>query len=261
MSPPLIRATGLGWRAGRRQVLGPLDLAIGRGECTVLVGPNGAGKTTLLRLLAGMLAPSEGEVAYEGASYRGASRRELARRIAYVPQIRPARVPFTVAALVLQGRFPYLSRLRLDTTEADLAAARRALALAGVEALAERRLDELSGGERQCAYIAAALAQESPVLVLDEPTTHLDPHHQRQVAALLARLRGEAGRTILLATHDLNFASQLADRVALLAGGRVLAQGSPAELLGAERLGELFAAPFLAVRGGERPLTLLSLDP
>ncbi len=261
MSQPLVSARQITWHVGPRRILGPVDLCVEAGECLALVGHNGAGKTTLLRLLAGLLVPSRGEVRFEDVPYRSFSRRELARRIAYVPQVRPARVPFTVAELALQGRYPYLSRLAAQPSADDERAVRAALAMTGMTDLAARRLDELSGGERQAAYIAAALAQEAPLLVLDEPTTHLDPRHQRDTAGLLQRLRSETGRTVLLATHDLNFASQLADRVALVAAGELVAVEPPAALLKPERLATLFGVPFLPVREGERPLVLVSLDP
>ncbi len=261
MSPPaLLTARGLAWRVGARTVLGPLDLDLARGECLALVGPNGAGKTTLLRLLAGVLPPTAGEVRYQDRPYASLSRRELARRVAYVPQVRPARVPFTVEELVLQGRFPHLSAFQLAPRPQDYRAVRESLELAGVAPLSGRRLDELSGGERQAAYIAAALAQEAEILLLDEPTTHLDPRHQRDVAAILLALRRRGDQTVVFATHDLNFASRLADRVAALQEGRLLASGTPAELLAPPLLTRLFAAPFTVVASGERPLTLLAFD-
>jgi iron complex transport system ATP-binding protein len=255
----VLRARGLAWRLRGGVRLGPLDLDVWRGECFFLVGPNGAGKTTLLRTLAGLLRPSEGRIEWEGRSLDELSRRELARRLAYVPQIRPARVPLTAEEVVTLGRYPYLEPLQWAPRPEDRAAVERALALVEIEALRARRVDELSGGERQAVWIAAALAQEAPVLVLDEPTTHLDPRHQREVAALLRRLKAEAGRTVVVATHDLNLASLLADRLLALSGGRALACGPPAEILRPETLRQLFAAPFEIVRGGERPVTLLEL--
>ncbi|HSL81193.1 MAG TPA: ABC transporter ATP-binding protein [Thermoanaerobaculia bacterium] len=257
---PLLAARGLGWHAGGRRVLGPLDLDVARGESLVVVGPNGAGKTTLLRLLAGLLAPSEGEVRLAGRPLAGHGRKELARRIAYVPQLRPVRVPLSVEAVVLLGRYPYLRPFQLAPAARDLEAVAEALRLVEIEPLRERPVEELSGGERQAVYIAAALAQEAEILVLDEPTTHLDPRHEREIAALLPRLRREAGRTVVTATHDLNFASLTASRLVALKEGRILASGRPAELLEPGLLGELFEAPFEVVRPGERPVTLLRLD-
>lgn len=261
MSEPLLAAHGLSWDADGRTILGPLDLEVRAGECLVLVGPNGAGKTTLLRLLTGLLRPRAGDLVWRGRRYAELSRRELARRIAYVPQIRPARVPLTVEEVVLLGRYPHLSALQWAPRAADFAAVDEALARVGVDELRRRPVDELSGGERQAVFIAAALAQEAELLVLDEPTIHLDARHQSDLAGLLLRLAGEAGRTVVLATHDLNLASLLGDRLLALAGGRILAAGRPAEILRTDLLERLFRARFEIVRPGDRPVTLLRLEP
>jgi iron complex transport system ATP-binding protein len=255
---PLVEAKRLSWRASGRRVLGPLDLKVRRGECLAVVGPNGAGKTALLRLVTGLLAPSDGGLEWQGQAYRRLSRVELARRIAYVPQVRPVRVPLNVEQLVLLGRYPYLSRWRAAPRAEDFAAVESALERVDALALRHRPLTELSGGELQTVYVAAALAQGSELLVLDEPTTHLDPRHQREIAALLQRLAGE--RTVLTATHELNFASLVADRVLGLREGRALALGAPAEVLREAVLLRLFDAPFETVRGGARPVTVLGLE-
>ena len=256
---PLVTARRLGWHAGGRRILGPLDLEIERGECLAVVGPNGAGKTTLLRLVTGLLAPSEGELLWDQTPYPALSRPALARRIAYVPQVRPARVPLTVEQLVLLGRYPYLRRWRLAPGAEDYAAVGRALDRVDASRLRKRRLVGLSGGELQTVYVAAALAQGAELLVLDEPTTHLDPRHQRDIAGLLARLAGE--HTVLTATHELNFASLVADRILGLRDGRPRALGPPAEVLEESVLKDLFEAPFETVRGGDRPVTMLELGP
>jgi len=259
MSRPLVAARGITWCMGAHFALGPLDLDVETGECLVIVGPNGAGKTTLLRCLTGLLRPTSGTLAYRGQAYPALSRRGLARRIAYVPQTRPARVPLTVGELVLLGRYPYLSPLRLAPRPEDFAAVEEALALVGIAGFRERPVDELSGGERQAVYIAAALAQKSDLLVLDEPTLNLDARHQRDLAALLLRLKADAGRTVVMATHDLNLAALLGDRLLALAQGKILALGTPAEIARPELLFELFGARFELVRGGPRPVTLLEL--
>lgn len=258
---PLLVARGLAWTSGGRTILGPLDLEILRGECLVVVGPNGAGKTTLLRCLTGLIPPSAGEISFEGRSFQSLSRRAIARRIAYVPQIRPARVPLTAEEVVLLGRYPHLSTLQMAPRPEDFAAVDEAFRVVAIEDLRRRPLDELSGGERQAVYIAAALAQESELLVLDEPTVHLDARHQRDLAALLLRLKETVDRTVVIATHDLNFASLLGDRLLALAAGKVLAVGRPSEILRTDLLGELFQARFEVVRGGDRPVTLLELVP
>ena len=255
---PLVATRGLVWRAGGRRILGPIDLEVRRGECVAVVGPNGAGKTTLLRLVTGLLAPSAGKLEWDDTPYASLSRAELARRIAYVPQVRPARVPLDVEQLVLLGRYPHLGRWRLAPRAEDYAAVERSLERVGALELRKRRLGELSGGELQTVYVAAALAQGSELLVLDEPTAHLDPRHQREVAALLLRLAGE--HTVLTATHELNFASLVADRVLGLRDGCARALGPPAEVLRKAVLTELFEAPFETVRGGERPVTVLGLE-
>ncbi len=262
-APPVLSARGLvreeRGRGNRGWKLGPLDLEVAAGECVALVGPNGAGKTTLLRCLAGLRTPSAGELTHRGRNFDELSRRELARRIAYVPQVRPASVPLTVREAVELGRYPHLSRFQLASSAADHRAVDQALAAAGIEAFAERPLDELSGGERQMAWIAAALAQAAEVLILDEPTTHLDPRHQRDVAGLLHRLHREEGATILFATHDLDLAGLLGDRVLALRAGRIAALGLPREVLAADSLAALFDAPFLS--DGQGRAARLSLAP
>lgn len=252
---------GVGWDVAGKTILERIDLEIEASECVVIVGPNGAGKTTLLRLIAGLLEPSRGSMVWERTPYPSLARRELASRIAYVPQSRPLHVPLSVEQLVMLGRYPYLSPLRLAPRASDFGAVAQAMELAGVTELRHRRLEELSGGEKQSAYIAAALAQEAEVLVLDEPTTHLDPHHQREIAALVLRLNRQQRLSVVLATHDLNFASLLADRVVALQQGRVQASGRPDELLRPERLAAIFDAPFSVVRAGKRPVTLLEMEP
>ncbi len=241
----LLTARQLEWRAGERTILGPLDLDVRRGECLAVVGSNGAGKTTLLRLLTGLLRPSGGELRYGDRPYTALSRRELARRIAYVPQIRASRVPLKVEEVVLLGRYPHLSRMQIAPRAADFAAVEEALAVVG--------------GERQAVYIAAALAQQSELLVLDEPTLHLDARHQHDLAGLLLRLKSGADRTVVLATHDLNLASLLGDRLLALVAGVPLACGPPAEIVNPDLLDCLFQARFEIVRGGERPVTVLDL--
>ena len=261
MTEPILSVRDLVWEPDGRRILGPVDLDVVRGECLAVVGPNGAGKTTLLRCLTGLLRPTAGDLRFEGRPFLTLSRRALARRIAYVPQIRPARVPLTVEEVVLLGRYPHLSAFQIAPRREDFAAVDAALALVGIDDLRRRPVDELSGGERQAAFIAAALAQEAELLVLDEPTIHLDARHQRDLADLLLKLDAEAGRTVLLATHDLNLASLLGDRLLALSSGKVLASGTPSQILEPGLLERLFRARFEIVHGGERPVTLLQLGP
>ena len=258
--PVKVGIRGVGWEVAGKAILERIDLDVAPSECVVIVGPNGAGKTTLLRLVAGLLEPSHGGLFWEQVPYESLSRRDLASRIAYVPQSRPLQIPLTVEQLVLLGRYPYLSPFRLAPRTSDFDAVTRAMELAGVSDLRQRQLGELSGGERQSAYIAAALAQEAEVLILDEPTTHLDPRHQRQIAALVLRLNREEKLSVVLATHDLNFAALLAHRIVALQKGRIQAVGRPDELLRPDQLTEIFDAPFSVVREGDRPLTMLEME-
>ena len=205
-----------------RAVLAGVSLAARPGRVLALLGPNGCGKSTLLRTMAGLLPPLGGEVLLDGR--RDYSPRQAAQRVAYLPQSRTA-PNITVRRLVLHGRFPYLSYPRRYGRE-DYEAVDRALAAADALDLADRPLPELSGGQRQKAYLAMALAQETETILMDEPTTYLDIRHQLEVLALVRRL-AEEGRGVVLALHDLCMALTAADDVAVLGEGRLLALGGP----------------------------------
>ena len=205
-----------------RAVLAGVSLAARPGRVLALLGPNGCGKSTLLRTMAGLLPPLGGEVLLNGR--RDYSPRQAAQRVAYLPQSRTA-PNITVRRLVLHGRFPYLSYPRRYGRE-DYEAVDRALAAADALDLADRPLPELSGGQRQKAYLAMALAQETEAILMDEPTTFLDIRHQLEVLALVRRL-AEEGRGVVLALHDLCLALTAADDVAVLGEGRLLALGGP----------------------------------
>ncbi len=213
-APPLLAARALLRRDGGRTVVGPLDLELRTGESLAIVGPNGAGKTTLLRLLAGVLAPSAGEVRLAGADLAKTPRREVARRLVYLPQHPPVEVPLTVERYLLLARFPHRDGWRGPTANDD-DAVDAALAATDLLPLRARPLAALSGGERQLVQLAGALVQGGDTWLVDEPTAHLDPAHQRRVARLLAELHARDAaasgpRTLVLATHDLNLAAMLA---------------------------------------------------
>jgi iron complex transport system ATP-binding protein len=226
--------------------VGPVDLEVAAGECWVVIGPNGAGKTSLLRLLAGILPPSHGHVELQGSS-TDRNRRETARRIAYVPQLRPLSVPLSVEEVVLSGRYPYLDAWQWAPAASDRAAIDHALDLVGLTSLRDRSVDRLSGGERQAVYIAAALAQEAEILILDEPTTHLDPRHQRDIARLVGRLRDDGRHGLVVATHDLAFGAALADHALALSRGAVFARGRADDVFQVDLLGRLFETRFSLV--------------
>ena len=210
--------------------LADVSFAIAAGEIFGVIGPNSAGKTTLLRLLTRVVTPERGEVRLEGRPLARLAHAELARRVAVVPQDAPRPFPFSVEQLVLMGRYPH-GPGRFFESDEDRALARAAMAATGVLELAALPLEQLSGGERQRAMLARALAQQPTLLVLDEPTAHLDLRYQAETAALLRRLNRERDMTILLVSHDLNLAAELCDRPLLLRAGEVARVGTPVEVL------------------------------
>ncbi|HEX5503760.1 MAG TPA: ABC transporter ATP-binding protein [Thermomicrobiales bacterium] len=224
---------------GSRLVLEQLSLGIERGGVTALVGPNGSGKSTVLKALARLLHPRHGAVYLDGRDISRLPTREVARRLAMLPQAPSAPEELTVAELVEQGRYPHMGPLRLFD-DADRAAIARALTETGMTEFRERPLDSLSGGERQRAWIALALAQETPILLLDEPTTYLDVGHQFEVLDLLRRLNTEQGMTIVLVLHDLNQAARFSRRLVVFEAGGIVADGTPAAVLTPELLARVF---------------------
>jgi len=246
VSPPLVELRGVGFAypgSGTGQArpfrLADLTFEIGTGEIVGVLGPNSAGKTTLIRLLTRVLAPDAGGILLEGRPLPHWRPAELARRVAVVPQGAPPEFPFTVEELVLMGRYPHAPE-RYFESPADRESARAAMQATSVLELAAQRLDSLSGGERQRAAVARALAQEPRLLVLDEPTAHLDLRYQAETAALLRRLNRERGVTILLVSHDLNLAAEVCDRLLLLAAGRQVAVGAPEAVLSETLLAAAF---------------------
>ncbi len=247
-SRTLVTARGLVVRLGGREVLRGIDLAVGPGEFLLVAGPNGAGKTTLLRALAGVIVPSRGEVRLAGDPVTELPRREAARRVAYLPQGDVAEQGLRVRELVALGRWHRLGVLGTPG-KADREAVDRALAATDTAHLADRRLGELSGGERRRVLVARALAQEAPLLVLDEPTTGLDAGHACELIALLAGLAAE-GRGVVASLHDLFLAGRGPSRAVLLAGGRVVDEGDPLRVLTGEAACRAFGIPFVAGPGG-----------
>jgi iron complex transport system ATP-binding protein len=235
-----VRLRGVAVEHGGRTVLHPIDLDIEAGAWLGIVGPNGAGKTTLLRALAGTV-PHDGALALGGEATDGLRPRERARLLAVAPQQPTIPAGVTVSDYVLLGRTPHIPLLGSETAH-DLAVVGEVLALLDLTGLAPRELATLSGGERQRAVIARALAQEAPVLVLDEPTTALDIGHQQQVLALVDDLRHERRLTVVSAMHDLTLAAQHADRFVLLHEGRVAARGSAREVFTPDTVRRVFDA-------------------
>ena len=222
-------------------VLRDIDLNIGDGEMVGVIGPNGCGKTTLLKLASGVLSPVRGEVSLGGISLKKLSRKQVARHVAVVPQYFNIPFAFTVAEVVLLGRTPFISTISGETRR-DHAMSALALGLAGINHLKNRYFNDLSGGERQKVILAMALAQEPKLLLLDEPTTHLDISHQVEILELVKSLNREQGVTVVAAMHDLNLAALFFERLVLLKEGAIFADGSPREVLTEDTIQDVFSA-------------------
>ena len=225
-----IEAEHVSYAYGSTPVLRDVSFDVNQGDFFVVIGPNGSGKTTLLKILCGILKPGRGHVKALGRSLRQFSRKALARHVALVPQAFPADFPFTVKELVLMGRSPHQGVLGIEN-EADMEAARQAMAFTGVEHLAGRRMEQLSGGERQRVFISRAICQEPRVILLDEPTASLDLAHQVRVMDLMERLKMERGITVVMVSHDVNLAAMYGDSLLLLKGGEIIKMGLPEEVL------------------------------
>lgn len=227
--PELLRFDGLTAGYGKRLALRDASLSVGAGEVVGLIGPNGSGKTTAVRVASRALRPSAGRVLVAGRDPYELRAREAARLVAVVPQELAPALEFSALEVVLIGRSPYLSPFAGGTPH-DLRRARDAMATAGVTDLADRPLGELSGGEKRRVMLAQALSQDARVLLLDEPTTHLDPKHVLDIMDTVREL-ASAGRAILAVFHDLNLASATCDRLVALQAGEVVSSGPPDELL------------------------------
>jgi len=264
---PIVEFTDVGFayarpadRRARAFEFPRLSFSIERGEVFGVIGPNSAGKTSLLRLLTRVLSPQRGAIRFEGRSITALRPWELAREVAVVPQEAPRPFPFTVAQLVLMGRYPHAPR-RFFEDAADAAAAREAMIATETLDLAALPLERLSGGERQRALLARALAQQPRLLVLDEPTAHLDLRFQAETAALLRRLNRERGMTILLVSHDLNLAAELCDRLLLLRAGEIARVGSPRDVLEQTLLEDVFGCRVTVDKSASgRPVVQLAYE-
>lgn len=222
-----------------RTVIDGVDLNIEPGTVTCLIGPNGSGKSTLLKGCARLLELRGGAVLLEGSPMHGMSSIEVARKLAVLPQTAVAPSDITVRELVEQGRYPHVGALRMLRKQ-DGEAVDSALAATGMTTLADRDVEALSGGERQRAWIALALAQQTPTLFLDEPTTYLDISYQLEVMHLVRDLNAEGGITIVMVLHDLNQAAAYSDRIVCLRKGEIVADGAPGDVLTAELLRDVF---------------------
>jgi len=235
---------------GARRVLDGVSLSLARGEVLALLGANGSGKSTLLRLLLGACRPDAGTVLLDGQPFARWSRTEVARRLAYVPQSHVPPFPYTVADIVALGRLPWRGRFGAASAD-DRAIVAASIERLGIGHLAARRYTEISGGERQLALIARALAQQATAIVMDEPATALDYGHQWRLLDLVRELARE-GRSFVMSTHTPEHALHVATRVALLEGGRIVADGAPAEVVTPEAIERLYGLRVEAVAAGGR---------
>ena len=236
---PHLAAAGLKVGYGQRTIINGLDLKLAPGKVTSIVGPNGCGKSTLLQSLSRLLRPAAGQVTLDGRAIADIPTKQLAQRLGLMPQTPISPDGITVSDLVGRGRTPHL-RLFGRWGDADYAAVAGALAVTGSAALAQRPVDELSGGQRQRVWIAMALAQETDLLLLDEPTTYLDIRHQLDVLDLLANLNARRGTTVVMVLHDLALAARYSDELIAMRDGRIVAQGAPRDIVTPQLIRDVF---------------------
>ncbi|RUT35644.1 ABC transporter ATP-binding protein [Paenibacillus zeisoli] len=235
----MLEAEGLGLSYGDKYIFNSLDLSIPKGKITVFIGSNGCGKSTLLRSMARLLKPQNGTVMLDGTDISRMATKEIARKLAILPQGPIAPDGLTVLQLVKQGRYPYQSWLRQWSRE-DERIVREALEATGMSGLSEQSVDSLSGGQRQRAWIAMTLAQQTPIILLDEPTTYLDMTHQIEVLDLLYEMNRRDDRTIVMVLHDINLACRYADHIVAIRAGQIEAEGKPGEVIDEQLIEKVF---------------------
>jgi len=243
-----LSAEQLGFSYDSGLVLSGISFDLNQGEIIGVIGPNGSGKSTLIRLLSGVLKPDSGKIIIFSKAIASYSRKELAQKLAVIPQQTELAFPYRVLEVVLMGRAPYLSRFQLESAK-DLEIALQALSQTGCLGLESRRIDEVSGGERQRVILAKALAQEPEIILADEPTAHLDLEHQIKFMRLISELREKRKISVLFTTHDLNLASIFADRILVLDQGRLAGLGTPKEVLKPELMSKIYHLKLKQISG------------
>lgn len=229
---------------GNLPILQNVSFSVREGDFFIIIGPNGSGKTTLMKVISGILKLQKGHLDILGRPLPGYARKALAKTIAFVPQMVSTDFPFTVIEVVLMGRSPHLGLLGLER-ETDLEIAKQAIAFTGVEHLANRKMDQLSGGELQRVFIARAICQEPRIMLLDEPTASLDLAHQGRIMDLMEKLKKEKSVTVVMVSHDVNLAALYADHLLLLKEGAIVRSGLPGEVLTCQTLEEAYGCKLL----------------
>lgn len=256
MAAPLLTVEDLFFSADGSRILRGISFSVATGDYVSIIGPNGAGKTTLLKCLDGIYRSWHGRILLDGADLKKIPRKAAARRVSYVSQAEEAPIPFSVREFVTMGRYPYMSPFSSVSSE-DRSAVDRALALTGTSALSARPMATLSGGERQKVKIAAAIAQQAKLMLLDEPATFLDPAHQAEVFGILERLNREDGAAVVAVTHDINSALLFSRRIVALKQGKVTFDGGPAQMADGSVTERIYGIPFISLAypaGGKRLL-------
>ena len=256
MSAPMIQIKDLSISFSGNKILKRVSLDIGEGEYVSIIGPNGAGKTTLIKCMAGIYSNWEGSIQIAGLPYKKLNSRNRARLQSYVPQAEGRTNPLTVEEFVATGRYPHLSAFT-SMKKDDYTAVERALEKAGLIEFRKRKIATLSGGERQMAFIAAALAQETKILLLDEPSTFLDYRHQAKVTALLESACRENGITVIAVHHDINTAAQCSHRIHAIKEGSIIFSGTPKEATHTETLKRIYDTNFVSAPSPHSPLPLV----
>ncbi|GAB6268383.1 MAG: ABC transporter ATP-binding protein [Smithella sp.] len=255
---PVIEARNVNFSYAAKPVMGNISFAIDEGQVVAVIGPNGSGKTTLLKIINGTLFPDAGQMLIDGKETGRWQRKEIAQKVAIVPQETAMIFPFYAEEIVLMGRFPHLGRYGFEDKK-DYKIVHEAMEKTDTLAFADRRFSELSAGERQRVLIARALAQEPKVLLLDESTVFLDLKHQSQFLALLRQLNTMQKLTVIFVTHDINLAAQNADRIILLYSGKIYAIGKPAEVITAANIKEVYDVDVLVDQNPQNGLPRMTL--
>lgn len=244
---------------GETEILHEVTLDVSAGEVVSLIGPNGAGKTTMMRAISGVIPLKSGSVHVNGEDISITPISERARKLAVVPQARKLTPEYTAKQAIMMGRTPYLGWLG-NPSQSDFDKVDWAIERTGISGLVDRRVDELSGGEQQLILVARALAQDAPVILLDEPTAHLDLRHQATILDLVHSLAKESSLAVLMSLHDLNLVSIFSDRIALLDQGTILAEGQPYDVLNKDILSRVYQVPLEIIPHPHRDIPLVLLN-